>query len=458
LIDIDLPNSDQTDSDPDVITICLYVAIPEKEAAHPDIAPWPRRLKSLTRYSLDRFATRLSRRLHLDPYHYGAAQQLRDNSNRGDIAIRMAIRQQLTKAFAPNPVRFLEVKWGELTDFAAAEINACCDIFVIGGGGYMFLNADGTVGHMLEKIEELGKIRCPVFAYGIGLNRLMHERVCDLEGLPASVQQKIRYLSDKCELISVRDAETARLFALYSDKRVALTGDPVLSYQPEKPIVPVRDTERLTIGVNLAAHGWRALSILKPLLPAIVAFLEQVQCDAELVYLQHHELERPVIDFLHARGLKFKTVYGTPDDLLQAYANTDFVICQMLHASIFAAAAGKPFLNIAYDRKTPAFAELMGMPECCLSHSDAELGVLQNRFSALLQNRVSLGERLERRGKELRLAQTWFAERLAAHAQRLIWQDDFVAAPEMSEEPSEFSGTEIAAIVQQVRDTGAGLH
>ncbi|HKU55379.1 MAG TPA: polysaccharide pyruvyl transferase family protein, partial [Rhizomicrobium sp.] len=325
MIDIDLPDTDQTNADVDVITICLYVAIPEKEETRQDVAPWARRLKSFTKYSLDRALTRLSGRLHLDSYHYETAQQLRNNSNRGDIAIRMAIRQQLTKAFAPSPVRFMEVKWGGLTDFAAAEINACCDIFVIGGGGYMFLNADGSVGHMLEKVEELGKIRCPVFAYGIGLNRLMHEQVCGLEGLPASVQQKIRYLADKCELISVRDTETARLFALYSDKRAALTGDPVLSYVPEKPLMPVRDRACLTIGVNLAAHGWRALSILKPLLPTIITFLEGIQRthNAELVYLQHHELERPVIDFLQARGLKFRTVYGPPDDLLQGYANTD---------------------------------------------------------------------------------------------------------------------------------------
>ena len=457
MIDTDLPDTDQADSGLDVITICLYVAIPEKEEARRENAPWSRRLKSVTKYSLDRVVTKLSRRLHLDPFHYETARQIHTNSNRGDIAIRMAIRQQLTKAFAPSPVRFLEVKWGELTDFAAAEINACCDIFVIGGGGYLFLKADGSVGHMLEKVEELGKIRCPVFAYGIGLNRLMHEEVCDLEGLPPSVQQKIRYLGDKCELISVRDAETAKLFALYSDKSVALTGDPVLSYRPEKTVLPVRDTAGLTIGVNLAAHGWRALSILKPLLPTIITFLQEVQRThgAELVYLQHHGLERPVIDFLHARGLKFRTVFGMPDDLLEAYAKTDFVVCQMLHACIFAATAGKPFLNIAYDRKITGFAELLGMPECCLPHSEAELGVLRERFATLLEKRLTLGDRLERRRSELRLSQAWFAERLAAHAQHLIWQDDFAAK---KAELSDLSGAEIGAIMQQIRDSGARLH
>jgi polysaccharide pyruvyl transferase WcaK-like protein len=421
VIDTDFPDTGQTDADLNVITICLYLAIPEKEETRREIRPWSRRLKSLTKHSLDRLATRLSRRLHLDVYHYEIAHGLCNNSNRGDIAIRMAIKQQLTKAFAPRPVAFLEVKWGELTDDTVEEINHSCDIFVIGGGGYMFLTANGSVGHMLENAEELGRIRCPVFAYGIGLNRLMHEKLCDLECLPEASRQKIRYLAGRCELISVRDYETAKLFDLYAGKSAALTGDPVLSYVVEKQPPAARREGRPVIGINLAAHGWRALSILKPLLPTIIAFLKDIQRihNAELVYMQHHDLERPVIDFLRAQGLRFEAVYGTPDDLLNEYARTDFVICQMLHACIFAANAGKPFLNIAYDEKSIAFGKLLGMPECFLPHGNVEPALLESTFVSLFADRVSLSARLERRKKELRFALAQFSDQLAAQADRL---------------------------------------
>ena len=184
---------------PNVISVCLYVAITAEAETRKGSAPWPRRLKSVTKHSMDRVATRLSHRLHLDVYHYETAHGLSNNSNRGDIAIRMAIKQQLSDAFAPRRVAFLEVKWGELTGDRIEEINRSCDIFVIGGGGYVFVNADGSVGHMLQNVEELEKIRCPVFAYGIGLNRLMHEKVCPLEGLPENARQKIRHLTRKCE-------------------------------------------------------------------------------------------------------------------------------------------------------------------------------------------------------------------------------------------------------------------
>jgi polysaccharide pyruvyl transferase WcaK-like protein len=177
----------------------------------------------------------------LDIHHYATAHVVYGNSNQGDIAIRKAIAQQLTTAFAPRPVRFLEIKWGELTDRVATEINARCDLFVIAGGGYIFLKADGSPGHMLERVRELDKVRCPIFAYGIGLNRLMHEEVCALGDLPEPTREKIRYLGERCEKISVRDAETARLFALHSGKPVALAGA-VLSAQHLSGAGPGRRT------------------------------------------------------------------------------------------------------------------------------------------------------------------------------------------------------------------------
>jgi polysaccharide pyruvyl transferase WcaK-like protein len=440
------------------ITICLYVAIPEKEESRKEIRPWPRRLRSLTKYSLDRVATRLSRRLHLNIHHYETALGIRGNSNRGDIAIRLAIRQQLTKAFAPRPVRFLEVKWGELTDYAAAEVNACCDIFVIGGGGYIFLNADGSVGHMLESVEELGKIRCPVFAYGIGLNRLMHEQICGLDGLPDGVRDKIRYLGERCELISVRDHATARLFELYSDKQVALTGDPVLSFVSGGKASVLRAATSPTIGINLAAHGWRTLSVLKPLLPAVIGFLRDIQRKhlAELVYFQHHDLERPVIDFLRARGIKLNIVSGTPNDLLDGYAKADFVICQMLHASIFAATAGTPFLNIAYDDKNLAFGKLLGVPECCLSHRDVSPAVLERKFASLFQDRSLLRDRLESRKRELQSSQLRFADLVAAEALRLAGRRNVPAQDDQMGD--HLSESDVSAIMQQIRNAGASLH
>ena len=410
------------DNDPHAVNICLYVAIPEWDEGRRHIRPWRQRLKSFAKHSLDRLATRFSGHLHLDLFHYAALRGLGNNSNRGDIAIRMAIKQQLTTAFAPRRVCFSDVKWGELTDDVAQEVNRHSDIFVIGGGGYIFLGPDGAAGEMLAAVEELDKIRLPVFAYGIGLNRLMHEKICDLHDLPEASRQKVRYLANRCTLVSVRDFDTAQLFQLCSDKPAALTGDPVLFYLPRnrQPARPA-ENRRPVIGINLASHGWRTLSVLKPLLPTILAFLKWIQRthQAEFVYLQHHDFERPVIDFLRARGLRFRLVCSSPDELLEGYATTDFVICQMLHACIFSANAGVPFLNIAYDEKSVAFCKLLAIQECCVRHTDARLTVLEDAFSSLFQKRSQLAGTLDRRKKDLLVSSTIFAGQMAAETERL---------------------------------------
>src|SRR5258708_36613183 len=101
-------NRPMTDAALDAVTVCLYLAIPEKDQTHREIAPRPRRFKSLVKTALDRVATALSGRLHLDLYHYETASGIGGDSNQADIAIGKATNNQLTRASRPPPARFLE--------------------------------------------------------------------------------------------------------------------------------------------------------------------------------------------------------------------------------------------------------------------------------------------------------------------------------------------------------------
>jgi polysaccharide pyruvyl transferase WcaK-like protein len=396
------------------LNICLYTIIPEWEEGRRYPRPWRQRFKSIIRHGLNRLATALSRRLFLNIYHYENVHGLGENSNKGDISIRMAIKQQLVNAFAPRPVNFTEVKWGTLSDEVAEVVNRTCDIFVIAGGGYMFLRGDGSPGGMLAKVEELDKIRCPVFAYGIGLNRVKNEKVRDLRDLPDATREKIRYLADKCELIGVRDFETVQLFKLHSDKSAILTGDPALFYQSQRLSFASQTPRPLTIGINLASHGRQVLPLLTSLLPNIITLLKKIQRSyyVEFVYLQHHDLERPVVDYLRAQGVRLRLVSGSPADLVEEYAKLDFVINQMLHSCILSANAGTPFLNIAYDEKNVAFCNLMGVPQCCVPHDSATLTVLEQRFFALFEQQAQLRDMLDRGKTELRGSLTHFAKHI----------------------------------------------
>jgi len=401
------------------LRICLYVAIPEQEQFRKVQRPLSQRVKSTIRNLLNDLVTRLTGQLQLDVYHYWTAANLGDNSNRGDIAIRMSVREQLIAAFAPRPVTFTELAWGALSEKSVAEINATSDLFVIGGGGYIFISADGSAGDMLAADSPyLNTLNCPIIAVGIGLNRLMHEEVRSLETLPAKTRELIKALSTACESVSVRDRDTLELFDLHGDKSAALTGDPVLFLNNPGDGTGKPPGRSLSVGLNLAAHGWRAIAMLLPLLPEIVDFLKAIQTrhGVEFVYLLHHDFERPVTKFLRRQGIRMRVVDSEPTELLKAYDHVDIVICQMLHACIFAANAEVPFLNIAYDQKNIAFCNLLEIADSCIPYTRAKSAALQQKFEDLLRNRASLVKTISERKASLRQEYARFLQQVAAAA------------------------------------------
>ncbi len=282
---------------------CLYACIPEHQEFAPRRYSFEERLKGTVRNSLNRISTRLTGKLYFEIYSYATANGLDDNSNRGDMAIRRAVQSQFRAAFAPRPVNFLEIGWRGLTEEKIDHVNRHADLFVIAGGGYIFVNADGSAGAMLAKISDLTRLKCPIVAVGIGLNRLMHETPCALSDLDPEARDKMKQLSSLCRAISVRDQDTADLFALYGNKPATVTGDPVLYFSEGDPLSTAR-AGPLTIGVNFAVHGPRAYSLLAPVMPRIVASLKWVQqaYRADMTYLLHHDLERPIVAYLQQKG------------------------------------------------------------------------------------------------------------------------------------------------------------
>ena len=206
------------------VNIWLYTAIPEHDQFRPLVRPPFQRAKSLARHTVNQLTTLLSGQLQVDDFHYQVANNLGDNSNRGDIAIRMAVREQIANAAGQRHINFIELKWGNLTPDVVSEINCKSDLFIISGGGYLFINGDGSGGASFADIPHLRKIHCPVIAYGIGLNRLMHEEVRDLRDLPVTTQRQIRDFNAACRQIGVRDAQTQELLNLYGGNGVSLIG------------------------------------------------------------------------------------------------------------------------------------------------------------------------------------------------------------------------------------------
>jgi len=391
------------------LNIWLYTAIPESEQFRRVVRPTFQRIKSTIRNGYDGLSTFVNGRFQVNDFHYQVANNLADNSNRGDIAIRLAVREQIELALGERHADFVELGWGSLTDEIVERINRECDLFIICGGGYLFIHGDGAGGASFADIARLQKLRCPVAAYGIGLNRLMHEKVHELRDLPERTQNQLRSFYNACSHISVRDAHTLELLNLYGGKDGSLIGDPVLflnHFSAEKK-APKR-SDGPSIGINLAAHGWRALAVLKPLMPSFAELLKYIQrtYDAKFTYLVHHDFEKAAFSYLRNQGIQMNVVEASPLQLLEAYAFQDFVICQMLHSSIFAANQDIPFLNIAYDQKNVAFCDLLGLPQCSISHIKLTSLSLIERFDMLFSQRETIKKTLTAKKLLLKDAQT----------------------------------------------------
>ncbi|HEY2008362.1 MAG TPA: polysaccharide pyruvyl transferase family protein [Rhizomicrobium sp.] len=405
-----------------VVNVCLYCAIPEEDEFRRQHYGIPERSKGTIRNALNAIFTVLSGRLIYDVHSYKVASGLDDNSNRGDMAIRIALRSQLRAAFAPRTVRFTEVKWGDLAR-KIADINSDTSLFVIAGGGYISIDGDGSPWAMLANSRILEKLKCPVVACGIGLNRLMNERLSDISELPEETRGSIYRLSKACRALGVRDLETVQLFAAYGQKPAVLTGDPVLYVDSDAPF-PDRESGPIRIGINLASHGRRTYSMLKNVLPSIIDFLRWVQKnkDVQFVYMVHHDFEKPIARYLRRRGVALQIVDLPAPKLIEAYKHLDFVINQMLHSCIFAANAGVPFLNIAYDRKCLAFCASLDVPECGFTHDQISFDLLKTKFDHLLENRRVLSEKMRKRRTMLRSQNRTFLKdvvRLVAEKERV---------------------------------------
>jgi polysaccharide pyruvyl transferase WcaK-like protein len=156
--------------------------------------------------------------------------------------------------------------------------------------------------------------------------------------------------------------------------------------------------------------------MLKPLLPTVIELLKHVQNsrNATMTYLLHHDYEEVVVSLLRRQGIQMNVVRADAQQLLDAYGSLDFVICQMLHSCIFATNRGIPFFNIAYDKKSIAFCELLEIPQCAVPHQDVAAAVLKRRFDDLFDNRKAIRHALTTACGPLKIAQKEFALRMSA--------------------------------------------
>ena len=382
--------------------VYLYAPISASREYAPLSRSWLGHLRAGTLRTRDRVLWKLSGSCSFEYYSWRRFEY----TNRGDIAIREAVKQLLAER-SDNAVLFRELDWGDLRDANLSQINTEADLFVICGGGYVFRQgADGEFSPRMGDVAALSQIRCPVVAFGIGHNFLLESERPKLDrSLSSEAAEKLRALASTMELIGVRDCDLLQMLGAAGGKPAELIGDPALFLSAAKdlPLVSRGIHPELRVGINFALHGPVSAKIFQSNCRAYARFLDRLQkSGSKLYYFVHCRTERIAVAILREHGIQMEVIDLTPAQMSAAYGQMDLVICQMLHSSVLATNAGVPSANIAYDQKNIAFHEMMDLPDMCIFHQDVTEETLWELFVRLRDSRHEVVAKIDSRMAILR--------------------------------------------------------
>lgn len=373
-----------------------------------------RLLANRARRYLDLLAWRLLGRFDFHFYNY----EDRVNTNEGDIAIRLALHEQITAAFAPEPLEFVELAWPDLGESEVAKINESCDLFVIAGGYFHFSPAGDLKPPVPENAALFEKIRCPIVIYGAGANcRLKPGGALPEPLLSEASECMLRKLLAAVSLCAVRDESSRDLLRRYGARNVELVLDPAMMMNVAA--APNAQPAGIRIGLNFGFHGPHSEAILKKNFPQYIAFARSLgrRLGCRFYYFVHSEGEELVARLLR-QAIDIEVIRGRAPELLARYREMTIQISHMMHSTILSLAAGTPAISLAYDIKNRALYELMGLAPYCLDALSLTAGGLEDAAVSLLRDRDAVARAVAERKAAL-AQQNWrFLDSAAVLARR----------------------------------------
>lgn len=400
------------------LRILLYTLIPAEREFEPIRRTPFQFLRNRARRFLDLATWRIT---GIWRAHYSTFED-HNNSNRGDIAIRVGVRRQLERQFADRTLAIDEVAWGDLGRAISAAPEPY-DLIVIAGGGYLFADPQGRLPpRFAADVEALAGTSAPVAAVSIGLNHLIMPGTHNAPKVFAFHRDQhalIHRFIDRVELLSVRDEATHAALTAIAPACGQVIIDPafllVSTFDVERRRKRARGGSALAVGLNIFFHGNHATTINSRLLRKMVHALQAFAAETptRFYYFVHSDSEHAIVDALRLWGLSIEVVEGDADTMLTAYRRLDIHIGQMLHSTILAMAVGVPTLAIAYDTKSAAFFDLFGLGRICIDATTLNSDRLLAAMRLLVKERDAVATVISARGAALRTDAAGFYKRIA---------------------------------------------
>lgn len=369
----------------------LYGAVANRPTRPPsDTKAW---LKNI----LDRTAFRLGYKAKLNHKNYQAPYTY----NRGDHSIIVATAQQLKK-INPNS-EIIKINWEQLS---VANINSK-DKILICGSGYFFPNQEGVLPQRLHQdLEAIEKSGAELHFLGVGYNYLLDWKPFSESRLPAESIDSIQKILARAVTLTVRDENTKRFLSPYTDKEIAVIGDPALFIETKSPFQFKNKQPRTPkIGINIPFHGHEPTEWIKKYLTEFVKALKILKrstgCD--FTYFVHYDSEVLIAALIKDQGLPINVANTDAENLPHEYSKMDIHIGGMLHSCIIATAADTPCIGLAYDEKHLGFFELMERGKYCLRANPLNIEELLKKSFEILQSSASERTKIKVRRQELML-------------------------------------------------------
>jgi len=374
----------------------LYGAVANKPV--PAAPTTKERVKQL----LDRLAFRLGYKGRLNYKNYAAPCTY----NRGDHSIIVATAQHLRQL---DPLaNIATVNW---EDWGAIDLRNTDKVLVC-GSGYFFPNADGLFPKRLHQdLQAIERSRAELHFLGVGYNYLLDWRPSRESRLPQKSVDLLQRLLASAVTLTVRDDNTRQFLSRYTNRDIAVIGDPALFLEAPAPANNDHPKgAKPKIGINIPFHGYEPTEWIKKYLGEFVATLKKLQqaTNGEFTYFVHYDSEVLVAALMQDQGLSLSVANTDAAHLPAEYAKMDLHIGGMLHSCIIATAAGTPSIGLAYDEKHFGFFDLMGRSEYCLRANPFNAAQLLQGAVDLLKDTPNERRKIaQRRGAlELLLLQT----------------------------------------------------
>lgn len=238
----------------------------------------------------------------------------------------------------------------------------------------------------------------PTAIWGSGVDGLSEE-----PDVPHDLAFAIRQVVSQAGAVGVRGPYTLKVLEKVGafHPYLTVTGDPGLLWENKtqaKTEIQKHTTRQIAVNWGTARNNVIGESE-NAVAAALAHFLKNIDDKYSIVIypVWHRDLEpcRRLADMVDSRQVHVWDKVPTPEDLMGIYEKSVCSINMKLHANIFSAAVGCPFISLAYRWKCIDFAQSITFDEWVLPFSEPELSMkLQQSFENLVNTRESIVEQL----------------------------------------------------------------